>query len=263
MSAWALPVALALLAGAAPMSESDRKAEAARLLADGNRAFASGAHEEALSDYQQAYDMFASPKLYYSLARALDELGRREEAAHFYERFLVESGVEYRSSLYERAHEKLRAASVGLGKLRLDASVPGAVLFVDGVERATLPTTPIYLAEGRHALHAERAGFTPFESKVKIDSGQVTSVTVDMVPVRVVKEPLPKPEVCPAEPIEIAKVAPPPEESSVLTSWWFWSLIGVAAVAAVGTGVGLAMRHDPGPPERELGDVPLSDWGRP
>src|SRR5688572_10153411 len=93
----------ALSIGSPGMSEPDRKAEAARLLNEGNHAFASGKLEYALSRYEKAYAMFESPKLYYSLARALDQLGRHEDAARFYERFLVESGVEHRSPLYERA----------------------------------------------------------------------------------------------------------------------------------------------------------------
>jgi|SRR5688572_15996475 len=249
-----------------PATEEDRKAEAARLLQEGNDAFASGQHEDALARYESAYQMFASPKLYYSLARALDELGRRADAAHFYERFLIESGVEYRSALYERAHSKLRAAATGLGKLRLETTVPGAKLFVDGVERATLPTTPLYLGEGRHDLRAERDGFTSFESKVKIEPGKVTTIAVDMVPLRVVKEPIPKAALCAPEPvpIETVKVLPPPEDDSIVSQWWFWSLIGAAAAAAaVGTGVAIAMQHEPAPPPRELGDTPLSEWARP
>jgi hypothetical protein len=266
MSAPILQAVLLLsLASIPSMSEEDKKAEAARLLQEGNDAFASGKHEEALDRYQRAYDTYASPKLYYSLARALDELGRHADAAHFYERFLIESGVEYRSALYERAHAKLRKASTGLGKLRLETTVPGATLFVDGVERATLPTTPLYLGEGRHELRAERDGFTAFESKVKIEPGKVTTVAVDMVPVRVVKEVLPKAAVCAPEvvPIETLKVVPPVEEESIVDQWWFWGIIGAAAAAAaVGTGVGIAMQSEAPPPERELGDTALSEWSR-
>jgi hypothetical protein len=266
MSAAIAQVVLALFVASAPENEADRKASAARLLQEGNEAFSAGQHEDALERYEQAYETYASPKLYYSLARALDELGRHADAAHFYERFLIESGVEYRSALYERAHQKLRAASAGLGKLRLETTVPGAKLFVDGVERATLPTTPLYLGEGRHELRAERDGYTSFESKVKIEQGKVTTIAVDMVPVRVVKQPLPNPVFCAPEPepIETVKVAPPPEEDSVVSTWWFWSLIGAAAAAAaVGTGVAIAMQHEPAPPELELGNTSLMEWERP
>jgi hypothetical protein len=258
-----IALVLALAVAAAPSSEEERKTEAARLLAEGNKAFESKKHQQALDRYQAAYEMYASPKLYYSLARALDELGRRADAARYYERFLIESGVEYRSALYERAHEKLRAASSGLGKLRLETTVPGAKLFVDGTEVATLPTTPLYLAEGRHDLRAERDGFTSFESKVKIEPGKVSSVMVDMVPVRVVKQSLPSVVCAPEpEPIEVQKVVPPPPEPSIAEEWWFWSLIGVGVAAAVGTGVGLALSGDPGPPDTELGDTALRDWNR-
>ena len=87
---------------------------------------------------------------------------------------------------------------------------------------------------------------------------------VDMAAVRVV-QPTPTAVVCAPEPmpIETLKVLPPPEEPSIASEWWFWTLIvGAAAAAAVGTGVGIAMQHDPAPPERELGETSLSEWSR-
>lgn len=256
---------LALIGGLpAQETEKDKKARAAKLLDTGNALFAKKKHKAALAKYEAAYAIYPSPKLYYSLGRAYDELGRNPEAATFYERFLLESGVEYRTALYERAHRRLRRVSKALGKLRLVTEVPGAKLFVDGVEKGVLPMLPLWLPSGRHSVRSEREGYTSFEGKAVIRAGRITTLLIDMPKVRVVQAPPPSPPPPPPEPelIELPPAPPPPEEPSLLGKWWFWSAVGAVVAAGVGTSVALAVTRDPGPPERELGETALGEWKR-
>lgn len=258
-----LALLLTLVAGLpGEESEADRKAKAAALLDAGNALFAKKRHEAALGKYEAAYEIYPSPKLYYSLGRAYDELGRNPEAATFYERFLLESGVEYRTALYERAHRRLRRVSKALGKLRLVAEVPGAKLYVDDRESGTLPMLPLWLPAGRHAVRAEREGYTSFEGTALIREGRISTLLIDMPKLRVVQAPPAPPPPPPPEPelIELPPRPPPPEEPSVLSTWWFWSAVGAVVAAGVGTGVALAVTSDPAPPERELGETAIFEW---
>lgn len=65
-----------------------------------------GQLEEALTAYRAAYQLQADPKLLYNLGRVAHKLGRRDEAAQYYRRYL-DSGAEDRPEQRDKTAEYL------------------------------------------------------------------------------------------------------------------------------------------------------------
>ncbi len=66
----------------------DARQEAREIAAEGTRHYNMGRFEEALAEYQRAYDVFAAPQLLFNLGQCQRELGNHEQAVFFFERFL-------------------------------------------------------------------------------------------------------------------------------------------------------------------------------
>ena len=80
------------MTGWSPRAAGGRRAGGARraqeLLEQGNRLFRDGDKREALARYRQAYDVFASPKLFFNIARCEESLGDRTGAIRDFGYFL-------------------------------------------------------------------------------------------------------------------------------------------------------------------------------
>ncbi|MCA9620111.1 MAG: PEGA domain-containing protein [Myxococcales bacterium] len=112
-------------------------------------------------------------------------------------------------------------------RVLLEASVPGALVAVNGRE---VGPTPLELARpaGRYQLSIQKEGYEPYESTLDLRPGQ-----------------------------ELRLRAPlQPEETSVFTTWWFWTAAG-AVVAGGITATYSLTRPDPEPPPYDGGTL---DW---
>ncbi|MEM9071573.1 MAG: tetratricopeptide repeat protein [Myxococcota bacterium] len=74
--------------GAATAYAQNTDREARSLYEAGTVAFSDGRFEDALSRWQEAYELSERPELLYNIATAYDRLGRDEEAVRDYARFL-------------------------------------------------------------------------------------------------------------------------------------------------------------------------------
>ncbi|WP_236605557.1 PEGA domain-containing protein [Sandaracinus amylolyticus] len=68
------------------------------------------------------------------------------------------------------------------GTLVLEATQPGAEVFVDEQPVGTTPLDPISLAPGSHTLRVRLAGYTEFTDVVHVAPGQRTEVSVELFP---------------------------------------------------------------------------------
>lgn len=73
----------------------------------------------------------------------------------------------------------VRERSSDTGTLRVTSTIAGAVVFVDGAQVGKVPQDQL-LAQGEHAVAVRLDGYRPFEQKVRIETGQVTTVQADL-----------------------------------------------------------------------------------
>jgi tetratricopeptide (TPR) repeat protein len=161
----------------------------------------------------------------FNIGQCHERLQDYDSAIQAYRSYLDASpGAEDRQAVQHKI-EMLDEKMAKTGIL-LDVSVDGAVVYVDGVEVATSPVEGLLATSpGVHTLEVMREGYQPFTMKFTLPPGMSQQASVDLVPL-----PPPEPE-------------PEPPEPEPLPSWFFWTygIAGLAAAAAVATGV-LALR---------------------
>lgn len=127
----------------------------------------------------------------------------------------------------------------------------GAKVAIDGRAAGTLPMDhPLRLPSGRHSLLIEAPGFLIDTRFVEVAPRTVAREHVALAPVPVLTQPTPRPlEALPPPPstqpagtvvtnTEAVSDGSPKADSAspdpIYKRWWFWTAIGVAAVAAGG-----------------------------
>ncbi len=229
---------LSLLALAATGEEP--KAIAARLLAEGNEAFAEGRAAEALTRYRAAHDAYPSPKIQMNIGEAHLALGQRIAAAHAFE--AVVDGLGPDSPVSAAAKKRLAELDAYLGRLTV-TSEPSAKLQVNGADRGTTPLTGAILEAGAYDLELSAPDHVIARRSIDVRAGVTATVaiTLERVPALV-----PDPE-------------PDPDDEGV--AWWVFAGAGVAAAAAVVAVVIVASSGgDDFLPGGELGRTSLDEW---
>jgi hypothetical protein len=175
-------VATLLLGAFASPFVSDASAQDAReLFQRGRGAYETGDFEGAVEAWRAAYELDPRPLLQFNLAQAYERLGRLQESLEAYERFLAAAP----SDAEDVPAARLRAAALQQRLARtgivLRGGPEGAVVLVDGTERARLPRPdPIAVPPGSYRVEIRAEGYEPFESVVAVTAGAQVEVEVAM-----------------------------------------------------------------------------------
>lgn len=162
--------------------------------------YQNGRYREAIRAFQVAASLTPSADLSYNIARAYEEVARREgnaadwdEAISYYRRYLsdrvdppdraeVEAHIVELTELADAARRAaLSRPTTGTLSVRVDHD--GARIRVNDEDRGTSPLTDaIELAPGRYRLAADLDGYVPYRGEVTIEAGLRTSAVVELLP---------------------------------------------------------------------------------
>jgi tetratricopeptide (TPR) repeat protein len=144
-----------LLLAAAPLRAQDAR----ELFVRGEEAFAHGRYEDAIRDWQAAFELDPRPRLLFNVARAHERLGALETALATFERFLAEAPED--EPVRETAVRNVAALRERIARtaiLVVDAP-HGATISVDGEERGLAPRPdPILVSPGDHEVVVRSGG---------------------------------------------------------------------------------------------------------
>src|SRR3569623_2664533 len=257
----AILVMMTTLAQAAPpplMTPANAKASAQILLRDGTALFERGEMADALKKFQQAYEIFPSPKILFNVGAAQRVLDHPVEALSAFQRFLAEA-PDAPAGARQEAQQAVAALTSSLGRVIVECPEAGVVAAIDGTPVGVTPlAAPIWAVPGQHRIGGRHEGMIADVQDVTVSAGTDSAVTLavraPVAPAPIVTPSLPAAPLiaeAPAAPPLIAPVkaqphepAPPPvapAERSLTARWWFWAAIG-AAVAGGVAGVVLATR---------------------
>lgn len=220
---------------------------AKRLFDRAQTAYRLGKYDEAIPDYEAAYQAMAAPAFLFNIAQAQrmqysidNKVFRLHKALALYKSYLRESRKAPNRQMVERLIDELKQLLSDLqrqgavqdkpGQLLLRGSA-GAQVWLDGERSGVLPLRK-NVDPGTHILRVEAAGFVPWESTVRVSAGGQLDV-----PVVLAKAP------------EEGRQAAAATNSAapVYRTWWFWTITAAAVAGAVGTSVYFATRSDDAP----------------
>ena len=223
---------------AAEADEPDARVRAQELLEQGNRLFREGDRREALARYRQAYDVFASPKLFFNIARCEESLGDRAGAIRDFAHFL-DGAPDASEDARNEARERVGALMPLLGAIAIEAETNQLVQVDDQRVGVTPIKAPIWVEPGAHRVTVSRSAGTPWTTTLIAHAGERLTVAA----------PAPTPPATPPEAVPLANTGPELVRSEpaapavpLWRRWWLWTAIG--AVVVGGTVAGYLLTRD-------------------
>ncbi len=205
--------------------DAERTAAARALFQEGMRAVDAHDWETAADRLRRSLALRSSPVVAYNLSLALIELGQLVEASEHLRSVQRESGEG--SDAHRLASQRLAEVLPRLGRLRIDVTGSPAgteVRLDDHVVPEALIGAPQPADPGPHRVTLVRRGEQLAMSEVTVASGEEAVVTLYAPP---------SAELDPDDALPVGG-------GGVEREWWFWTIIGGVAVAAV-VGIVLAV----------------------
>jgi tetratricopeptide (TPR) repeat protein len=170
----ALVGALATMTPAAAQLAPDAEGEAADRFEKGVRLYESGDLRAALNEFKRAYKSAPNYQLLYNMAQAAAELHEYVEAYEYYQRYLRDSRGRLDSKRRQEVIRELEEVEGYLATLRIDVSVDGAEVTVDGVMIGVSPIAgAVVVGAGRRKVTVIHEGYSPWERYVDL-AGRVS-----------------------------------------------------------------------------------------
>jgi hypothetical protein len=187
-------VILACLASAVPASASaddasgrpwaegvpqDKQTSAFARFNEGNEAFARDDFPTAVARYREALAEWSHPAIRGNLAIALVHLDQPIEAYAQLEAAFAYGAAPFDPTVYNQLQTNSKLLRGQLARVEITGNVTGAVVLLDGIERAAGKHV---IKSGAHELVARRAGFLTFTSRVIAAADTDTVIDVRLVP---------------------------------------------------------------------------------
>lgn len=157
------------------------KAQAQKLLKEGNQAVGEGDYTAALAKFEAANARYPSPKLLVNIGTTLRLLGRYAEAAAAFERYLADPSAE--KSRVSEINRALQEIDLLVGRLKILVKEPDARVQLDGKALSGWKSGDVLRVNpGEHTVVAERPGFPPAVSTLRIAASERRDVTLEFTP---------------------------------------------------------------------------------
>lgn len=214
--------------------------EARTRYARGEDLFDDGAYEQALLEFERAYELAPAPSILFNIGQIAMILKDYPRAIKAFEQYLCEGKSDITPKRKELVEDGLKTLYGRVAYIEVTSNVDGTEVIVDDISRGRTPLKdPIMVNAGRHVVVGKKADRMEHRSTLELAGTDHAKVTLEMLepprgtPQGVVTPPtrddpgsgrdLPKPE--PSEP----------------TYWIGWVTTSTFAAAAVITGL-LALR---------------------
>ncbi len=234
-------LALAVCFLAAHPADANPRRKARRLFRQGIKLYKRGMHLDALQKFRKARKIYPSYKIDLNIGGVLDSMGRRTEAAVYFEKFLINATKAPRPVI-RSAQDRLAQLKKKLASVKVTCQEEGATVLMDGKSMGKVPLElPIYVEPGKHLLTAEKPGLLPFRQQQELVAGQ--HITVD---IRLEEKPAPvkKPasQPAPKKPVVVAPPVPAGPDEALLQkhrsrSLLAYTTLGVGLALAAGAGL--------------------------
>ncbi len=170
------PLALALVLWCSSANAEDTE----QMIERGIQLREQGKDEEALAQFQRAFQTTPSPRAKAQIALAEQALGRWLSAGKDLTVALASASDAWIAKHKTALDGALATIQTHLGDLVLIGGIAGADVKIDGAKAATLPASvPVRLDVGTHTLEISAAGYYPIVQPVSIRAETPTRVSVE------------------------------------------------------------------------------------
>ncbi|MFK7987649.1 MAG: tol-pal system YbgF family protein [Sandaracinaceae bacterium] len=210
---------LAAFTSTAAAQNEDARTRARSIAASATEQYNLGDFEAALAGYSEAYAVFAAPQLLFNIGQCHREMDHHERVLFFFVRYLEELPDAANAAIVREHIEQARAAQA--------AEEQAAAAEAERQERQQ---------QREAAQEAERLAAGAAAAEAAAQQARADAMEAEAEAAR----------------LNLARQEEPP----VYEQWWFWTVIGVAVVAAgLGIGLGIGLSPDAQLPMGSLGTL--------
>ena len=160
--------------------EGDKKAEAKLLVREAFEHVYEGEHALALAKFQQAHEVYPSPKILLNIGTTFKKLGRYAESAKVYEDYLRHPDSD--KAREAEVRRELMEAEALVARLRIEVNVADAKLLVDGHPVVLDDKGSVRVDPGSHSIVADKDGYESRTISVHgVKSGEARTVRLGLV----------------------------------------------------------------------------------
>lgn len=136
----------------------------------------------ALDRFRRAAGLFASYKIDLNVGLVLATMGRLAEAAKYHEEFLLRMEKDAPAEVVAGARKKLDELRRELASVRVNCSVPGAVIQLNGSNIGVVPQKMAHYVEpGTFVLMVSSEGHATHNRRLKLTRGEHEPITVKLI----------------------------------------------------------------------------------
>jgi hypothetical protein len=147
----------------------------------GQRAYQQGDYDQAIAEWQAAYELDARPLILYNLSQAYERNGKLPEAVQALEQYLEQADPDDPNMDVGRARVSTLRERLAKTSIRVVDAPEGASIFVDGKPWGRTPRPdPIPVEPGSHVVVVRLAGHQDFRATVGVPAGQSVEVAPEM-----------------------------------------------------------------------------------
>jgi len=193
-----------------PLTDKQKKDEAAKLFKDANSKFEKGDYAGAVTLYEQADDVFPGAKPKQRAAECYDKMGKVKEAAAWYEKFLADNPDpdKFKNNEIADAKTRLDALKKTPAKVKVATDPPSPPNLKVSVDGAAQTGTDLSIPPGKHKITATADGFDPASQDIDVAFAETKDVTLSLSKAA----PTPIAAVPPPAPTTPTTATPPPKE---------------------------------------------------
>lgn len=235
----ALTIAFATPSSAAPKRV---EAEAEALIQEGLKLRRVGRDDAALTKFDRAYGLHASPRAAAQKGLCLQALGRWTEAEELLAEALEGGEDAWVTRNRPAIKESLEQAKTKIGRFEITGSPAGAQVFVDGRNVGQLPLpSMVRINAGPAALELTASGFVSERTSLQVEGGSFRRLEFRLKPEQpqtpVATAALPGPETDAEVATTFAGSDPEDRSRPFYKRGWFWGAVGAVVVGGIVAGV--------------------------
>jgi hypothetical protein len=169
--------------GPARLTGAQRQARktAITLVKQGVGKLREGDYVAALELFSKAYKIYPSPKIQFNIGQTYKELGRYLDAIGAYEKFEQNAPLDTSEALRKLARDNVRELFRKIALLRVQVSLPGARISIDGQPRGVSPLgKPLRLMPGVHSMVVKKQGYVTAVVDLRLRAGKRITRTVTL-----------------------------------------------------------------------------------
>lgn len=218
--------------------------EARARYAQGSQLFREGDYKLALIEFQRAYELAPNYRILYNIGAVNYQLNNYVDALRTLERYLNEGGKDIPAKRREEVDQDIKNLKARTAHITIVTDVEGVEIAIDNTVVGKTPLAASLLVDaGRHQIVATKEGRSTFTKTLVLAGSDDAKLELNLpeVPVQPPSAVtiMPSPFVQQQQPPVVnPKQEPdlPPQKSSSV--WIGWTVTGVLAAGAVGTGIG-------------------------